>query len=143
MPESQRNWALTHRAFAAYGLEFIKNEKGGVITLDSIRHYPASKVADEVSLASLEHLIGSTFRKPRKREQAELEQIRSERRRLIASQPHPLPPTLLSAKRRAAYMAEYGLTREKWRLQEQRLRHFELTARMRRAQQTTRPVNQQ
>jgi len=100
-------------------------------------------VADEVSLASLEHLIGSTFRKPRKREQAELEQIRSERRRLIASQLHPLPPTLLSAKRRAAYMAEYGLTREKWRLQEQRLRHFELTARMHRAQQTTRPVNQQ
>ena len=143
MPESQRNWALTHRAFAVHGLEFIKNEKGGVITLDSIRHYPASKVADEASLASLEHLIGSTFRKPRKREQAELEQILSERRKLIASQPHPLPPTLMSAKHRAAYMAEYGLARGKWRLQEQRLRHFELTARARRAQQTTRLVNQQ
>ena len=104
MPESQRTWAQAHRVFAAYGLEYIKNEKGCVISLDSIRHYPTSKVADEISLSSLEHLIGSTFRKPRKREQAELEQIRSERRKLIASQPHPLPPTLMSAKHRAAYM---------------------------------------
>ena len=143
MPESQRTWAQAHRVFAAYGLEYIKNEKGCVISLDSIRHYPTSKVADEISLSSLEHLIGSTFRKPRKREQAELEQIRSERRKLIASQPHPLPPTLMSAKHRAAYMAEYGLARGKWRLQEQRLRHLELTARARRAQQALYQANQQ
>lgn len=135
MPKKQRNWAQAHRAFAACGLEYIKNEKGGVISLDGIRHYPASKVADEVNLVSLEQIIGSTYRKPRKREEVELEQIRVARRKSLGAQVHPLPPSLMSVKHKSAYMTEYGLAREKWRLQEQRLKHRELTARMQRAQQ--------
>ena len=82
----------------------------------------------------MEQLIGSTYRKPRKREEAELEQMRAERRKSLAAQASPLPPSLMSAKHKSAYMTEYGLAREKWRLQEQRLKHLELTARMQRNQ---------
>ena len=134
IPESQRNWAQTHRIFAMCGLEYIKNEKGVVLSLDGIHHYSASKIADEMCLVNMERLIGSTFRKPRKREEAELEQIRAERRKSLDAQAHPLPPSLMSAKHKSAYMTEYGLAREKWRLQEQRLKHLELTARMQRNQ---------
>ena len=135
LPESQRSWALAHRIFASCGVEYIKNDKGGVISLDGVKHYPAGKIADEVNLPNMEQLIGSTYRKPRKREEAELEQMRAERRKSFDAQAHPLPPSLMSAKHKSAYMTEYGLAREKWRLQEQRLKHLELTARMQRNQQ--------
>ena len=134
LPESQRSWALAHRIFASCGVEYIKNDKGGVISLDGVKHYPAGKIADEVNLPNMEQLIGSTYRKPRKREEAELEQMRAERRKSLDAQAHPLPPSLMSSKHKSAYMTEYGLAREKWRLQEQRLKHLELTARMQRNQ---------
>ena len=90
IPENQRNWAQTHRIFATCGLEYIKNEKGAVLSLDGIHHYSASKIADEMCLGNMEQLIGSTYRKPRKREEAELEQIRAERRKSLDAQAHPL-----------------------------------------------------
>ena len=134
LPESKRSWALAHRIFASCGVEYIKNDKGGVISLDGVKHYPAGKIADEVNIPNIEQFIGSTFRKPRKREEAELEQIRAERRKCLDAQAHPLPPSLMSAKHKSAYMIEYGLAREKWRLQEQRIKHLKLTARMQRNQ---------
>lgn len=115
-------------------MEYIKNDKGGVISLDGVKHYPAGKIADEVNLRNMEQLIGSTYRKPRKREEAELKQMRAERRKSLDAQTYPLPPSLMSAKHKSAYMTEYGLAREKWRRQEQRLKHLELTARMQRNQ---------
>jgi len=40
MPEGQRNWALTHRAFAAYGLEFIKALPGFPWVADLLMSFP-------------------------------------------------------------------------------------------------------
>lgn len=128
VPVEMRSWADAHRAFSAVGIEYerVPDKQGATVTIDGKTYRAASSIVDDFSLKSMEKLIGSSYRAPKKKEAEDMKKAMDEARKKLFAAPLPLPKRLLPAKSKAKYLQEWDRGRYKNRLQNEQ---FQMRAR--------------